>query len=949
MSEPRGSCPLLAVFHKFPVENEAHLVGGGALPRAEVRGAEVTAGRAAAAEGGLSFSRSFRYRTPMNSGGSARGLTGGWRRLALLAMLSLTASAQLSACKPGAAAQVVQPTPTSATEAMGEAQCREVPPRGASLIVDWGSHERANLEEAMASGIAVVSFSCKKLELLAECNVPGAYGYMGVTTKEDTIQLASSDEIQANLPLGGAKIAAGLARGSTLDLALIQVGKLRTAVTAVARATLPKSERCAGATHFVRGAHVGAFAMNAGTVGKTRAAAELFGVGASGESQSAKSVARRDGSPASCGGADAGATAAPRGCSAVLRLELIAIDSPKIAGGEAPAAEANGCPAGLVRAGGKCAPERAGQAFDCSPEHPEECRKQCDRGSMASCASLALALHYGAGGVERDLNQAGALYNKACAAGEQMACSGLAMMLLDGVGGVPRDVARSLDLTQRACAAGDARGCNNLGVAYHNGKGVAVDRPRAAALYERACAGGSSTGCSNLGVALRDGLRGTRDPRRALENFEVACNASSPTGCTLAGLAFRGGAGAPPDATLAAARFQRACDLEKSPMAGEGCRELATQYLDGKGVERGVERAVALLQQGCSLGHSGSCHALADLHRKGAQIPRSDIQANRVLDDACRAGVGDACAWLGEAYAAGLGVAKSPAQAIENYEKSCDLRSGWGCVLLGGARWDALGGPADRAAAGVAWERGCDLFDAGACHRLAWSLENGQGARVDFARAVALYEVNCERGGGDSCMNVGTMYLTGRGVPASDTKALSFLERACESGVPGACNNAGVLYRRGGASPKNDLRAAALFEIGCRGKDSQACFNLARAYRQGEGVPRDPGKEAESAKAACVLGQTVLCRLEWVDEVCSASLEACTQMAYKLAQGKEPFKLDAKRGFSLFQRACNGGHPNGCYGLGDAHDRGWGTPKSADKARASRARACELGLKTACK
>ena len=830
---------------------------------------------------------------------------------------------------------------------MGEAQCRQVPQRGSPLVVDWTSAQRANLEEAMAGGIAVVAYDCKNIELLPECSVPGGYGYMGVTTKEDVVQLASSDEIQANLPLAGATLAAGLQRGSTLDLALVQVGKRRTPATEVKRAEVPKAERCAKATHFVRGAHVGAFAMNVGTVGKVRASAEVFGFGGGGSSESSKSVAKRDGSRESCARADTTATTAPNGCAAVLRVELIAIDGIASAAGSGSDAEANGCPQGLVRMGGKCTLAQAGRGFDCSPDHPDECREQCNRGSMVSCAHLGLALHYGSGGVERDVNAAGVLYTKACAAGVQDACAGLGLLALRGIGGVPRDVAKYIDITGRACDAGEARGCSNLGTAYEHGQGVPVDKRRATDLYERACAGGFPTGCSNFGAAFQYGHRGTKDPRRALQYYEVACKANSPAGCMNAGSLYLSGVGTPADATQAAARFQASCELEKSPDAGLGCNALANLYLEGKGVERNVDRAVSLLQQGCQLGDAGSCGALMNLYRAGKHVPKSDLQANRVLDDACRARIGDACSWLGGAYAGGLGVTKSEPRARELYTQACELQSGGGCSGLGHSYWDSTTAP-DHPAALAAWERGCDLFDGDSCHSLAWSLENGQGPRVEYPRAVSLYEINCQRGSPGSCMNLGTMYQTGRGVPRDEAKAIPLLERGCDLGQISACNNAGVIYRDSGTE-QNLVRAAALFEKGCVGKEVKACFNLARAYRNGDGVPQDAAKDAEYSKLACLGGDISLCRVEWVDEVCAASLEVCTQMGYAFAKGNRSFQTDGKRGLALFRRACDAGHPNGCYGLADAYQNGWGTPVSDEKSKAARQKACSLGMPSACR
>jgi hypothetical protein len=57
---------------------------------------------------------------------------------------------------------------------------------------------------------------------------------------------------------------------------------------------------------------------------------------------------------------------------------------------------------------------------------------------------------------------------------------------------------RSADLWLRACDGGDVTACVELGKVYAAGRGVRVDRERAAALYKRACDAGFQMGCDGL-------------------------------------------------------------------------------------------------------------------------------------------------------------------------------------------------------------------------------------------------------------------------------------------------------------------------------------------------------------------------------------------------------------------------------------------------------------------
>ncbi len=239
----------------------------------------------------------------------------------------------------GAAGKAIRPPEASAQTALNEESniktCTPAP--GQPLVVDMRSSDRSDFELAMNEGVAVVSYNCKELHLLRACSLKGGYAFKGVSRKEDMVQLESKDEVAANMPVSGAKLSAGMKSGSTLDLALVTVGKKRASAHDVSRADLEGD--CKEATHIVRGAYVGAFAMGTGTLGHAQAVAELFGAGVSGSSRSDRQATTKDGDITSCRQATKDAAAPPEDCQAILRLDLAPIREAPPPGAPAPAGD----------------------------------------------------------------------------------------------------------------------------------------------------------------------------------------------------------------------------------------------------------------------------------------------------------------------------------------------------------------------------------------------------------------------------------------------------------------------------------------------------------------------------------------------------------------------------------------------------------------------------------
>ena len=55
-------------------------------------------------------------------------------------------------------------------------------------------------------GLAVVEYTCKGIRVVKGCRLPGDYGFLGMTRREQMVRLTNADEVKANLPFSGGAI-----------------------------------------------------------------------------------------------------------------------------------------------------------------------------------------------------------------------------------------------------------------------------------------------------------------------------------------------------------------------------------------------------------------------------------------------------------------------------------------------------------------------------------------------------------------------------------------------------------------------------------------------------------------------------------------------------------------------------------------------------------------------
>lgn len=225
-----------------------------------------------------------------------------------------------SACAPAA---------PSAAGLLGEGPQVKVSGGGDSiLVIDWSDAQRLELERAMQTGVVAFAKEGTSLRLLDGCLIEGSYEYHRVSRQEQISKYESSDDIKANLPKTGVSIADKLqaerSSGDSLDVALVTVAVKSSTARELSRSKLTGGA-CAGATHFLRHAYVGAFAYSAGERSQTKTTVDLFRVVPVGPDKKKESgVANRAGDIEACRATPAdGPPPAPiPSCDAVVRITL---------------------------------------------------------------------------------------------------------------------------------------------------------------------------------------------------------------------------------------------------------------------------------------------------------------------------------------------------------------------------------------------------------------------------------------------------------------------------------------------------------------------------------------------------------------------------------------------------------------------------------------------------
>jgi TPR repeat protein len=340
-------------------------------------------------------------------------------------------------------------------------------------------------------------------------------------------------------------------------------------------------------------------------------------------------------------------------------------------------------------------------------------------------------------------------------AGACIAAGGVAVMATDVVapGWTLYPRCEGLEACRAACDTGDGFGCADLGSFYDEGDGVPRDRAAALAHYERACELGAPPGCARR--ASREGDEGRREwwERRDLDRELAAC--------------------------------------ERKVL--DACRGVARAYADGRGVEKDVQRAAALVEELLSV-HAGMCPdrgarvcvAAGDLaDGLGSEPSRSLLQrALPYYDKGCALEDAHAC------WSMGATLERMGKEGRDRIEHACELSEDGGWCWMPGLREDA----ALLAKQMAKLEPRCTARNRKACIDLVELDNEHPKARPEQARRAALAVVDallqdeCDRGMGDACAALGHLLGGSQALGRVRLRVHALYEQACSLGESHVCS-----------------------------------------------------------------------------------------------------------------------------------------------------------------
>lgn len=584
--------------------------------------------------------------------------------------LSIAATCSLVSCGPSI--EPLKPMPSSPKFITGNLE---------PMVVDWQPEQRGDLEISMREGLVVVGYNDRGFRLLKDCHVDGSYEFMGMTRRERVVRLESAEDVRANLPLGGLGIAAKFGgefeQGATLDIAMVMIGKLRTTWRTVTPNDL--KGQCAEASHFVRGATVGAFAVDKGDRTHARAVAEIFGLGAGGGTSRSSLVRIIDGQLSDCERATPDSEKAPSQCGALIRVELLPIasgenDAKAKALAEREPSLVDACPKPLVWLDGKCTEvsrHSSTAVAECNYADAQSCMAACKLSNVKSCVKLAVMLARGEG-VAQSPDAAAQLAAKTCEAQDPTGCLLYGDLLVNGQG-IARDAAKGARIYAKSCDDGEAEACGRIGTLLLTGQGVTRDTSLAARALSKGCKGGSHGACSDYGLLALGGQGFDKNLPVAASLFKRACNGQNPTGCSNYAYMAEFGQGVPKDVRAALETYTKACELQPS-----SCTWLGAMYHVGKGVPKDENRAVKLYHAGCNGGDVVACAFVRTYLDPKQAVDRDQVQAYAsVWRGTCSSGIERDCSGLG-VLALSVGQKEDATKLIA---RGCQLGDEWGCLL----------------------------------------------------------------------------------------------------------------------------------------------------------------------------------------------------------------------------------------------------------------------------
>ena len=158
------------------------------------------------------------------------------------------------------------------------------------FIIEWDATDMASFEGRAASDVIFVRYEGCELQVLDACANDSIHGSLGdyrptewTSGSVEKVDVANEGELYAKLPLSVATLGGRIKAGETFEMQYFVSGVRTATRSAVYRGDIDAIPGCKGATHFVYGYALGAFALKSGkdVSGEAGASAGAMGAGGS--------------------------------------------------------------------------------------------------------------------------------------------------------------------------------------------------------------------------------------------------------------------------------------------------------------------------------------------------------------------------------------------------------------------------------------------------------------------------------------------------------------------------------------------------------------------------------------------------------------------------------------------------------------------------------------------
>lgn len=403
----------------------------------------------------------------------------------------------------------------------------------------------------------------------------------------------------------------------------------------------------------------------------------------------------------------------------------------------------------------------------------------------AAAYQLAKLMRTGALG-HRDAAGAVRLLEQAVQQGYAPAQTELGVVYEEG-DGVARDFQRALRFYQQAQASGDAYAMYRLARLHLQGRGVAQDTAAALALMRSASQAGDATAMYWLAQAQEHGWHMDADLSRSMNLYRQAAAQGSPDAHGRIGAYLVSSCLRYCDDTAAAEHLA----LAAAANVNDASRWYAQVLTRGRGVQRDVPRAEALLRGAAQRGDSQASLALAELLAFETPPQASGKEeAVRIARQAAESQDPEGMYLLGRMSLEGIGLPKDVNAGVDLLSRASvagHLEATWMLAQIYDQR--RVGEQAM-----MLYRRGSVRGDVRASHRLGEFYQRGDyGVRRNSITARRYYSLAVEQGYPDAMVALAQMMEAGEGEAADPEQARSLLGRAAELGHPEARERVGYV------------------------------------------------------------------------------------------------------------------------------------------------------------